>query len=208
MRLAKTVWAVSLTGALVVLAGCSGGDESPADPTSTPSPSEAGSTPAPAPTASPTRAAGDSDTTIPPARPAGLAGPPSEQAAGEAATYFHELAPYAFATGDLQAWNAMSSESCSFCTAIAAQIEAEAAAGKHREGGQVQVLDVQSYHHKKQQYAALVTLREYESRVIASDGSVDGEVDYKQDVQLEMLLTWNGTGWVVDGVDVKYANKL
>ncbi len=59
-----------------------------------------------------------------------------------------------------------------------------------------------------EQYAALVTIRENESRVIAPDGSVDGEVDYKQDVQLEMLLTWNGTSWVVDGVDVKYANKL
>lgn len=205
MRLAKAALSgVSIIGVFVLLAACSGGGDAVADPRRTPSPSSASPTPGP----DPTQSESASDTTIPPVRPAGADGPPSEEAAGEAASYFHELASYAFATGDLELWKAMSSESCRFCAAVVDQVEAEAAAGKHREGGQVQVLDVQAYHHENQQYAALVTLREHESRVIASDGSVDGEVDYKQDVQLEMLMTWNGTGWIVDGVDVKYANKL
>ncbi len=208
MRLPKAVAAVTFAGALVVVAGCDSSTPS-ANATTT---AAATATPSheasPTPTVTQTDGVDEFDATVAPEPPAGLDGPPSEEAAGQAASYFHELAPYAFATGDVEAWKAMSADSCKFCAAIAKQVEEEAAAGKRREGGRVDVLDVQAYHHKGEQYAALVTIRENESRVIAPDGSVDGEVDYKQDVQLEMLLTWNGTSWVVDGVDVKYANKL
>lgn len=202
---------IVLVGGLV--AACQNGARS-GDPTATRSGVAASAEPqGTGPTATPTHPdpeprADEFDAAVPPERPAGLSGEPSEDSAAQVARYFHELAAYAFATGDLATWKAMSSDGCRFCAAVVGKVEAEAAAGEHREGGRVQVLDVQAYHHKGDQYAALVTLREHESRVIAADGSVASEVDYKQDVQLEMLLTWNRSGWVVDGVDIKYANRL
>ncbi|GAA2720072.1 DUF6318 family protein [Cellulomonas aerilata] len=104
-------------GALVVvgalaLAGCTGGEPDAQAPTTsgrgTVSPSPSAS-PTPSPTATATPPAS------PPPPPADLART-DEVGAAAAATYFLTLYAYTMQTGDVSAWDAMSSPGCGFCS--------------------------------------------------------------------------------------------
>lgn len=210
MRIPRSPTAATLAGLVVaVLAGCTGGTPS-TDPTTTRPRAVVTTTPSPplTPSAAPTADAEEFDASVPPEPPAGLQGPPSEEAAAEASEYFLSLFPYAFATGDLTTWKAMSADSCKYCAGTVEKVELEASQKKHRVGGRIEVLDVQAFHHVDQQYATTVRFHEHESQLIAADGTVEKDIDYVLDGAFEMLLTWTEHGWVIDGVDLKWTGKL
>ena len=178
MRLPKAVAAVTFAGALVVVAGC---DSTPtADPTAT-KPSNAVSV-------SPT--------------PSAEAWPPSEETVGEAARYFVALFPYIFATGDLAQWESVSGSDCEWCADIADIVRKDVAAGKRREGGRMDIQDVQVFHDRDEMYYAVIRLKEQPSRVLAADGSVVETTDFVQDAKLEVGLGWTGETWSVTSVGV------
>ena len=100
-----------------------------ASPMPSPTPSQA----APAP--SPTRAADEQDVTVPPERPAALGGPGTEENAKAVGRYFLSLFPYVVATGDLTAWDALSGQSCTYCSSVREFVTEIHDAGHHGEGG-------------------------------------------------------------------------
>lgn len=203
MRSTVAVAALSLACGLLV-AGCDartvGAEPTPSGPAT----ATATRTPRPLPSPTPSPAADEADVTIPPEPPAALQGPATEGNASLVAGYFHELHAYAFATGDLTAWRELSSDSCNFCAGVVERVEAEFAEGKHHVGGQIELLSVRTFHYRDQQYDSVIVLREHPSKIVAADGSFETDLEQAQDVTLEMLLTWTGERWVIDGVDIKY----
>ena len=92
--------------------------------------------PSPTPTPTPTDPAA-----VPPERPEAM--DTVDVAGAEAfATYFIELFPYAYATGDTDAFRAHSHPECIFCADLISKAEAQAAAGGHTEGGLIEVQEV------------------------------------------------------------------
>ncbi|WP_222592952.1 DUF6318 family protein, partial [Cellulomonas persica] len=180
----------------------------PADPTTTKPGSAASVSPTPSaessptPTASATPALFDFDASVAPSRPDGLSGPPSEETVGEAARYFVALFPYIFATGDLAQWESVSGSDCEWCGDIADVVRKDVAAGKRREGGRMDIQDLQVFHDRDEMYYAVVRLKEQPSRVLAADGSVVETTDFVQDAKLEVGLGWTGETWSVTSVGV------
>lgn len=203
----RLVAAAGLVVVLVLVAACQGVTSSaesttvsPTVTTSAQSPPSSSLSPAPSVTHG---AAGISfDASVAPSRPAGLLGPPSEKAADEAARYFVSLFPYVFATGDLESWESMSGTECEWCAAIAGIVRTEIAAGKRREGGRMDVADVQAFHDSGEKYVVVVRLLEQPSRVLGSDGTVVERTDFVQDAKLELALRWSGETWSVTSVGV------
>lgn len=117
----RTVLACAWAGLLLVACTGPDGDPSP-DPTS-PTPSATASNPAPS-------------TSAPPARPAAMQRQDVEGAIA-AAQYFLELYPYAYNTGDLTEWRAMSHPDCIFCASVIDNVEELHAAGGYQSGGSV-----------------------------------------------------------------------
>lgn len=59
-----------------------------------------------------------------------------------AAQYFLELYPYAYNTGDLTAWKAMSHPECIFCASVVENVEELHAAGGYEVGGDIVIESV------------------------------------------------------------------
>lgn len=211
VRLPKFVAAASLTGALVLVAGCDG--TTPSHHPATPAPPNAAASPTPDPSSAPTVTAApevdEFDATVPPTRPDALDGPPSEETAKDVATYFALLSPYVFATGDFEQWNALSGKSCKYCASTVAQVEDERGAGKQRTGNRLEIRDIQALemHQKNGQYIAGITMTEHEGQLLRADGTVEEDLDYVVDMRVEMLVTWTGTGWSIDGVDILWSEE-
>lgn len=122
-----------VTAALILaVGGCTG--------TPRPEPSTRGTpgTPGTVITASPTSSA----TAAPiqgPARPAAMDRTDADGAMA-AATYFIALYSYAYATGDLAAWTAMSDPACVFCRSVHDDVAAASQSGERSEGGLVTIV--------------------------------------------------------------------
>lgn len=213
MRTPRTAVAAALAGTLLIgTAACDSGApgaETTAAPSATgrPTPTHA-ATEKPKPSPTPTPTADAFDATIPPERPAGLDGPASEKTAAEAAKYFLALFPYAFATGDLTQWRAMSGDSCKYCSGTVDQVEAEQAEGKRRTGGRIEVTYSDSVLVGKQQYGVGLTVREHPGTLFRADGSVEKDIDYVLEAHMEFLVSWTGSGWKIDGVEIKWSNPV
>ncbi|ASR55836.1 hypothetical protein CBP52_12820 [Cellulomonas sp. PSBB021] len=156
-----------------------------------------------------TPSADDFDATVPPERPQALDGPPSEDTAKEVAIYFMSLSPYVFATGDFKEWNALSGKSCKYCASTVAQVNDERGAGKQRTGNRLEMRDSQSVemHQKNNQYIVGITMKEHEGQLLRADGTVEEDTNYVLDVRVELLVTWTGARWSIDGVDIKWSGK-
>lgn len=202
MRLPKAVAAVTFAGALVVVAGCDSSTPS-ANPTTT-----AAATPIASPATSPTPAvtptpdADEFDATIPPRRPAGLDGPPSEETAAEVGRFYVSLLPYVFATGDRQDLEGLATDDCDWCADVSDAVREEQAAGRHRVGGRIEVIDVQGFDNSGGNYLAVVRVREHPSEVVDAHGNVVEQYDTVQEAKLQVGLIWADDSWAVDGVAV------
>lgn len=208
MRLSKFAAAASLAGALALVAGCDG--SAPAAAPTTPLPvATVSRTPDPSPTPTTTSDVAEFDVTVPPARPAGLDGPPSEETAKDVATYFVLLSPYVFATGDFSEWKALSGKSCKYCASTVAQVEDERGAGKQRTGNRLEIQDVQAVemHQKDGRYIVGITMKEHEGQLLRADGTVEEDSNYVLEMRVEVLAAWTGTTWSIDGVDIQWSQK-
>ncbi|WP_269843828.1 DUF6318 family protein [Actinomyces qiguomingii] len=126
---------VAVAGCLVVLgAGCSRGSGASSfySPTWTPPATTTASASASAtPTLPPEQAAARA-TALAMEAPQPYTPQFTPEGAAEAATYFLNLFPYVFATGDLEAWKNMSKDDCKFCNNVATDV-----AARHDAGGWV-----------------------------------------------------------------------
>lgn len=115
------------------LAGCAvdqSPDPSPRLTTERPSPTTSPASPAPSPARSEA-----------PERPAAMARDDVEGAIA-AAQYFLELYPYAYNTGDLTEWRAMSHPDCVFCASVIENVEELHRTGGYEIGGRLLFLRV------------------------------------------------------------------
>ncbi len=202
MRLPKIAAAATLAGALIVVTGCDSGTPT-ADPTTrvavTASPSAEAS---PTPTVTQTPDVEEFDATIPPKRPAGLEGPPSEETAAQVGVFYVSLLPYALATGDVEDLEELATANCDWCSDVSDFARDEQSAGKHRVGGQLEVVDVQGFDNGDGKYLAVVRVKEQPSKVVDADGNVVEEYKTEQDAKMQVGLLWTDGHWAVDGVAV------
>lgn len=120
----------SLAAAMVLaIGGCSGAPE--------PEPMTSGGGGTVIPT-SPTTPSPSSPTTAPPERPAAMDRTDAEGAIA-AATYFIDLYSYAYATGDVAEWKAMSDPECVFCAGLTEDVQTAAADGTRFVGGELTI---------------------------------------------------------------------
>ena len=123
-----------LVGCALVLGGCGGASPAPEPlPSATAEPS-APEPPTPAPTPSASAVAR-------PERPADM-DRTDEVGAAAAAEYFLSLYSYVMQTGDLAEWDAMSWESCNFCSGIRDLAVEIAAKQENYQGGAIEAIDV------------------------------------------------------------------
>ena len=110
--------------ASVVLAGCS---EEPSTPPTTPPATTTAPSPTPTPTPTPTP-----DAATPPQRPD--MSTVDAETAEAVATYFLQLYPYVYATGDLAEWRELSHPECIFCASVITNVEQMLTDGHSSEG--------------------------------------------------------------------------
>lgn len=197
-RVVRSVLAVALVGG--VLVACTPDDAPPvvrptnSAPVATPS-----ATAAPSPSASPVV-----DVTVAPARPDALdAKKPSKEGAVAVATYFLTLYPYAYATGDLTAWNALSDPACIFCKSARENVTEAATAGTHDVGGAIAVHDAHARENVPgESYEVVLDFEQSASKTIDSVGKVVAEYPAEPPSVASVIVHWSNGAWSVRGVDV------
>lgn len=164
-------------------------------PPSTPTP------PPPTPAATPTTDA--QDVTTPPARPDALNGPASEENAKAVGRYFMSLFPYAVATGDLEAWDALSGPSCKYCQSLRDAVAEIHDAGNHGTGGAFELGFTSGFALENGEFIVGLEYFETPSQTVAPDGTVVADYPDRNSKKANISLTWTGASWVVNGVDVE-----
>lgn len=118
-----------------------------------------------------------------------------------AAQYFLELYPYAYNTGDLTAWKAMSHPECIFCASVVENVEELHAAGGYQTGGEIEWVETNAYRLDASgkfsvdaiaQQFPTTEQRDGISEVISEGGRARLYIDLQREGD-----------WLVRGVDVK-----
>ncbi len=191
-RAAVLVTALALVGALT---GCTGTDPAPEW---TPTPATPITQPTPTPSADPA--------TIKPERPTAM-NTIDSAGAEAAARYFLALYPYAYATGDLSEWQALSHPDCVFCGSVVTNVEALKAAGHHNRGSEISVLSVSVQELAPgRRYGAELTVTEGPSAEVDESGAIVGEHPESRKVSMVLALAYED-GWSVLEVDATPAES-
>ncbi|GIG22486.1 hypothetical protein Cch01nite_32100 [Cellulomonas chitinilytica] len=195
MRIRQGAWGWAALGALALTAtGCTGGP--PDDPAQSASASPSGpSTAVASPEPTPEL------TAVQPVPSAEMA-QPSAGGAVAAAKYYLELYRYAFATGDLEGFTAMSATDCTFCADVIGDIE-QMVLVKHtnppatiefaRANG-IEVVPGQSYGADLEVHQGAWTEVDSTGKVTDRGGP--------SSVQMYFALGWTDNAWLVRQVDV------
>ena len=162
------------------------------DPSPTPS-----SAPSVAPTSGP-----DQDVTKPPARPDALDGPATEDNAIAVAKYFVGLFPYLVATGDFEAWDALSGPDCTFCSSAREEAAQIHDAGNHGTGGAMDIGFTIAGAHEDGKFLAEVQLVEYGSQTVDADGRLVEDFPGTQSLRAVLVLSREPRGWIVEKVQI------
>ena len=204
--MSRTSAVLMLALATLALTACTDASPPPAGTkptavaTASPMPSPTPSQAAPAP--SPTRAADEQDVTVPPERPAALGGPGTEENAKAVGRYFLSLFPYVVATGDLTAWDALSGQSCTYCSSVREFVTEIHDAGHHGEGGAFELGFTSGFDVGGGDFVVGIEYIETPSQTVAADGTVVEDFPETLSYKANFSLTWTGTTWVVNGVQV------
>ncbi len=120
-----------------------------------------------------------------------------------AAQYFLELYPYAYNTGDLEQWKAMSHPECVFCASVVENVEALHADGGYQTGGDIEWREVTADEGDSEgRFRVTALAREqpsHEVRGASIEGAASGGSSYLVfDVE-------HTSGWIIHGVGVQAA---
>ncbi|WP_167202397.1 DUF6318 family protein [Actinomyces respiraculi] len=119
------------------------------------------------------------------------------------AEYFMALYPYAYATGDLSAWQAMSDPHCIFCTNVIDNVTEQ-----HSAGGWT---DPQTQEQQATAYGAadtdlniwLITLHVSHPESVDHDGSGGTSTVNAEDITFVLQLRWDGKTWIVEAGEIR-----
>jgi len=190
----RRAWVGASAVALVVgvVAGCSGGGAK-SGPSATAAPSAP--TASASPTASPTP-----DASVKPVRPAAMdqVNPAGAEAV---ATYFLQLFPYIFASGDLTDWKALSHPECVYCASVLSGAEKMSAAGNRSEGGLVTVSEVRStVINPGRWWLVTLTMLEQPSVTVDTAGKLVEKFPETKTYKSEIAVVWESERWLVRAV--------
>ncbi|WP_136313436.1 DUF6318 family protein [Actinomyces procaprae] len=171
--------------------------------------------PTPAWTPSPTAAA---TPTLPPeqaeARATALAMEPPDPytpeftptGAADAATYFLELFPYVFATGDLDAWKNMSDDDCEFCNSVADDVYERHEAGGWVDpwGQEITPLEWWTDQEDPNRYVVRSQIVSEAHTAHSGDGT-QSTVETADDILL-IQLYWTTSDWHIEAVEATQDN--
>lgn len=126
---------------------------------------------------------------------------PNDAGAEAAARYFVQLYDYVFATRDLVGWEALSADSCEFCTDVAADVRAIAPGDVLVQAGPSQVRTLRAWEISDDRwFGADMVIDQPATNQFDRSGAVvssgPGGI-----VRLALAMTWTD-GWTVDAVDV------
>ncbi len=202
----RTRATLTIALAVLALAACTSQSPNPSasvtpSKTTTSAAQSAPTTPAPSPTPTPTTDA--QDVTTPPARPDALNGPASEDNAKAVGRYFMSLFPYAVATGDLEAWDALSGPSCKYCQSLRDAVAEIHDAGNRGTGGAFELGFTSGFALENGEFIVGLEYFETPSQTVAPDGTVVADYPDRNSKKANISLTWTGSSWVVNGVDVE-----
>ena len=125
----------------------------------------------------------------------------SADGAASAATHFMTLYRYAYATGDVTEWDALSSDTCDFCASTREGATRVASSGARIEGGEITVTSAAGTEvDPGRWYSATLTVSEAPSREIAASGDVVKSSE-GGDYEFFLALSFVDGGWQVDAVE-------
>lgn len=122
------------------------------------------------------------------------------EGAKAAAQYFLSLYPYAYNTGDLTEWRAMSHPECVFCASVIENVEALHAQGGYQTGGEITWLSVEGAG-ATTGTASVDAVAEQTPTALVIGSEVE-EVSSGGRASLFIDLIWSN-GWQIRGVDVE-----
>lgn len=126
---------------------------------------------------------------------------PTGNGAAAAAAYFLQLYPYAYATGDLVEWSAMSDAACGFCSNVRDDVTRIASSGHRDDESRVSVVSQRGVEIvDDESFSAVVVVDQTPSRELAPDGSVVASDDGGR-FEMTFALRWSDS-WRVMEVDV------
>lgn len=190
--MAGIVGALALAIALLI-AGCTGS----ATPVASPSPSPTVASPTATPEPSPSRSAA-------PQRPETM-GRDDVEGAIAAAQYFLELYPYAYNTGDLTEWKALSHPECIFCASVVEGVEELHASGGYQTGGEIEWVSISARPGVSDGRAAVDLIARQKPTQQHTLGS-SKEISAGGQARLFVDLV-RGEGWLIRGVDVEVLDR-
>lgn len=127
--------------------------------------------------------------------------PPSIDGAVEVARYYLALYAYAYATGDLADWRAVSDESCVFCGSVMTNVEAMQSLGHKQLESGTEIHEARGTEvNPGTFYSVDVQATQGATTEVDADGAVVG-TSASSEYALLFALDWNG-GWTVREVDV------
>ncbi|CAM5784777.1 DUF6318 family protein [Cellulomonas persica] len=134
----------------------------------------------------------------PPARPEALDGPASEENAKAVGRYFLSLFPYAVATGDLAAIDALSGQGCKYCKHLRGIVTEIHDAGNHGTGGAYELGFTSGIRKDDGDFTVGIEYVETPSRTVAPDGSLVEDFPDTYSMKAVLRLHWSGSAWTVE----------
>ncbi len=126
---------------------------------------------------------------------------PDEAGAAAAAEYFVQLYDYSFASGNLEPWNGLASETCDFCRDIAADVAEIGQSGNRTLNEPTSIVTSRVWMIEPAKwFGADLIVREAPSTQVDATGATVA-TDDGGEFRLALALSW-ADGWKVDEVDV------
>ena len=117
------------------------------------------------------------------------------------ATYFLQLFPYIFASGDLTDWKALSHPECVYCASVLSGAEKMSAAGNRSEGGLVTVSEVRStVINPGRWWLVTLTMLEQPSVTVDTAGKLVEKFPETKTYKSEIAVVWESERWLVRAV--------
>lgn len=184
----------------LLVGGCTAGSD-PVRPRPDPSTTAGPSTTVPAPTPTPS----PEETSGTPAPPAGSPSP-TVKSAEQTATYYLQLYPYVYVTGDLAEWQRLASPDCHYCSQTREDVRRVQSSAHRVTGGQVEVTGARADEVKTGElFSVLVEYDEAPSEEVDAAGAVVAASRGGRFTAL-FALRWAEQAWVVEAVDINKAS--
>lgn len=122
------------------------------------------------------------------------------EGAKAAAQYFLSLYPYAYNTGDLTEWRAMSHPECIFCASVIENVEALHAQGGYQTGGEITWLSIEARNGELGEFFVDIRAEEAPALEWLNGSSTEASSGGVSDLYFDLVAA---NGWSVRGVGIQ-----